>query len=99
MEAPKDPETDTTFALFKILATESQTAEMRQNYLKGNYGYGHAKQALYEVLIEKFGHAQERFDYYLNHLDEVDQALALGAEKAKKVANEVLERVRNKVGY
>ena len=99
MEAPKDPETDTTFSLFKILATEDQTAEMRQNYINGNYGYGHAKQALYEVLIEKFGHAQERFDYYLNHLEEVDQALALGAEKAKKVANGVLERVRNKVGY
>lgn len=99
MEDPKDPKTDTIFALYKILASETQTAAMRQNYLNGNYGFGNAKQELFEVLVEKFDHAQERFEYYINHLDEVDHALALGAEKAKKVADGVLERVRNKVGY
>ena len=99
LEDPKDPETDTTFALYKILATEDQIAEMRTNYVKGNFGYGHAKQALYEVILEKFGNAREKFDYYMSHLNEVDEALALGAEKAKKTAAEVLERVRTKVGY
>jgi len=99
MEEPKNPETDNVFALYKILASETQIEEMRQNYLKGNYGYGHAKQALFDVLIDKFGYAQERFEYYMNHLDEIDQALSIGAGKAKSVADEVLERVRNKVGY
>lgn len=99
MEDPKNPDTDNVFALYKILASSEQIAEMRQNYLGGNYGYGHAKQALFEVIIEKFGHAQERFDYYMTHLDEIDHALALGADKAKKVADGVLERVRTKVGY
>ena len=99
LEDPKDPETDTTFALYKILATEDQIAEMRTNYVKGNFGYGHAKQALYEVIIEKFGNAREKFDYYMSHLNEFDEALGLGAEKAKKTADEVLERVRTKVGY
>jgi tryptophanyl-tRNA synthetase len=99
MEDPKDPEADNTFALYKILASETQIAEMRSNYQGGNYGYGHAKQALYEVIIERFGEAREKFDYYMNHLNEVDDALALGAEKAKSTADQVLERVRNKVGY
>lgn len=99
MEEPKDPENDNVFALYKILASEPQIAEMRQNYLNGNYGYGHAKQALFEVILEKFGAAREKFDYYMNNRKEVDDALALGAEKAKKVADEVLQRVRNKVGY
>jgi len=99
MEEPKDPETDNVFALYKILASEEQKAEMRQNYLNGNYGYGHAKQALFEVILERFGPAREKFDYYMNNLQEVDDALALGAEKAKKVADGVLERVRGKVGY
>ena len=99
MEAPKDPDTDNVFALYKILATENQVAEMRSNYINGNYGYGHAKQALYEVVLEQFGEAREKFDYYMNNLNELDEALALGAEKAKKVADGVLERVRNKVGY
>jgi tryptophanyl-tRNA synthetase len=72
---------------------------MRSNYINGNYGYGHAKQALYEVVLERFGEAREKFDYYINHLNELDEALAFGAEKAKKVADGVLERVRMKVGY
>ncbi len=99
MEDPKDPDTDNVFALYKILANPEQITEMRSNYEGGNYGYGHAKQALFEVILEKYNPARERFDYYMNHLDEIDHALEIGAEKAKKVANEVLKRVRGKVGY
>ncbi|MGB5820117.1 MAG: tryptophan--tRNA ligase [Saonia sp.] len=99
MEAPKNPDTDNIFALYKIMASDKQISEMRSNYLNGNYGYGHAKQALFEVVLEKFGNAREKFDYYMNHLNEVDDVLAIGAEKAKKVADVVLERVRSKVGY
>tara|TARA_R110000868_G_scaffold143741_3_gene362223 strand:- start:14812 stop:15780 length:969 start_codon:yes stop_codon:yes gene_type:complete len=99
MEDPKNPDTDNVFSLYKILANEDQIAEMRANYSNGNYGYGHAKQALYEVIVEKFASAREKFDYYMNHLDELDEALKIGAEKAHKVADEVLKRVRSKVGY
>lgn len=99
MEEPKDPTTDNVFALYKILASQDQIEAMSANYLAGNYGYGHAKQALYEVILSKFDEPREKFEYYMNHLNEVDEALALGAEKAKKVADEVLNRVREKVGY
>lgn len=99
MEAPKNPDKDNVYALYKILAQEEQAAEMRTNYLKGNYGYGHAKQALFDVVLHRFGEAREKFGYYMTHLEEVDNALALGAEKAKKVAEGVLQRVREKVGY
>ncbi len=99
MEDPKDPDTDNVFALYKILASDTQIQEMRNNYENGNYGYGHAKQALFEVIVERFSEARERYEYYMNHLEEVDNALAIGAEKAKKVANDVLNRVRAKVGY
>lgn len=99
MEEPKDPTRDTVFALYKIMASQPQIEEMTANYLGGNYGYGHAKQALYELLLNKFEEPREKFEYYMNHLDEVDEALALGAEKAKKVADGVLARVREKLGY
>ncbi len=99
MEDPKNPASDNVFALYKLLGTVEQVEEMSANYLAGNYGYGHAKQALYELVIQKFDNAREKYDYYINHLDEVDQALAVGAAKAKNVADEVLERVRNKLGY
>jgi len=99
MEDPKDPATDNVFALYKILASQPEIEEMSANYLAGNYGYGHAKQALYELILQKFGEARERFDYYMAHLEEVDEALAVGAKKAQKVASGVLDRVRVKVGY
>jgi tryptophanyl-tRNA synthetase len=99
MEDPKDPATDNVFALYKILASQPQIEEMSANYLAGNYGYGHAKQALYEVILNKFEEPREKFEYYMNNLNEVDEALALGAEKAKKVADGVLQRVREKLGY
>ena len=99
MEDPKDPSTDNVFALYKILASQPQIEEMSANYLAGNYGYGHAKQALYEVIANKFEEPREKFNYYMNNLNEIDDALALGAEKARKVADGVLGRVREKLGY
>ncbi|MBT8188655.1 MAG: tryptophan--tRNA ligase [Croceitalea sp.] len=98
MEEPKDPAKDNVFALFKLLADQPEIEAMSANYLAGNYGYGHAKQALYELIVDKFQEPRERFEYYMNNLAEIDQALSIGAEKAKKVANGVLERVRTKVG-
>ncbi|TXN37571.1 tryptophan--tRNA ligase [Flagellimonas hymeniacidonis] len=99
MEDPKDPAKDNVFALYKILASPEQIEEMSANYLAGNYGYGHAKQALYEVILNRFEEPREKFEYYMNHLNEVDEALNFGAEKAKKVADGVLDRVRGKLGY
>lgn len=99
MEDPKEPEGDNVFELYKILATPEQVKEMRANYKGGNYGYGHAKQALYDVIVAKFADAREKYDYYMNNLEEIDAALAIGAAKATEVANGVLSRVRAKVGY
>ncbi|MEP2690232.1 tryptophan--tRNA ligase [Maribacter dokdonensis] len=99
IEEPKDPANDNIFALYKLLASQPQIEEMSANYLAGNYGYGHAKQALYEVIVNKFEEPREKFEYYMNNLNEIDDALALGAEKARKVADGVLERVREKLGY
>ncbi len=99
LEEPKNPDTCNLFALYKILATPKQTAEMREKYLAGNYGYGHAKQAFYELLIEKFAKEREVYHYYMNNLSEIDKHLQIGAEKARKVAQEVLKRTRNKLGY
>lgn len=99
MEDPKDPDTDNVFALYKLLASEEQIATMRQNYEGGNYGYGHAKQALFELIVDTFATQRERFNHYMENKHEIDAALAIGAEKAKKVADAVLAKVREKVGY
>ncbi|MFC2109676.1 tryptophan--tRNA ligase [Bacteroidota bacterium] len=99
MEDPKDPETCNLFALYKLLGSEAQISDLRAKYEGGNFGYGHAKQAYYELVIEKFAVQRERYNYYMNNLNEIDDALAIGAEKAKKVAAEVLKRTREKLGY
>ena len=99
LEDPKDWASCNCFAIYKLLATDAQLTEMKANYEKGGYGYGHAKQALYELILEKFSTERERYNHYMANLNEVDAALTIGAEKAKMVANEVLERVRGKVGY
>ncbi len=99
LEDPKDPATCHVFALYQLLASEHQLIEMRANYLKGGYGYGHAKQALFELILEKFHKERERFDYLMNNKNELDEVLSFGAEKARIVAKEVLQRVRTKLGY
>ncbi len=99
LEEPKNPDTDNVFALYKLLADENQTNEMRQKYLAGGFGYGHAKQALYELIIEKFAKERERYQYFMNNKNEIDKLLDEGAKKAKITADEVLQRTRKKLGF
>jgi tryptophanyl-tRNA synthetase len=99
LEEPKDPSKCATFALYKLIANESEITQMRKNYLVGNYGYGHAKQALFELILTKFAEPREKFSALMADKSQIDSALRIGAEKAKLVAEEVLKRVRTKVGY
>ena len=99
LEEPKNTETCHTFALYKLLASPAQIEQMTANYHGGNYGYGHAKQALFELILEKFSKERALFDHLMAHTAEIDAALSIGAQKARSVAQEVLQRTRQKVGY
>jgi tryptophanyl-tRNA synthetase len=99
LEEPKNPDTCNCFTLYKLLASPEQIEAMRANYLGGNYGYGHAKQALFELIVEKFATVREKYTYYIYNTEEVDKLLLDGAAKASIVANGVIQRVREKLGY
>src|SRR5690606_36444546 len=99
LEEPKNPDTCNVFALYQLIGSEAQISQMRQNYEVRNYGYGHAKQALFELICEKFKEVREKYNYYINHLEEVDRLLNEGAAKAAITANATLNRVREKLGY
>jgi tryptophanyl-tRNA synthetase len=99
LEAPKNPDTCNLFALYKLIASDEQIENLKAKYLGGNFGYGHAKQAYYELLIATFSKERERYHYYMNNLNEIDKALQVGAEKAKNVASAVLKRTRSNLGY
>ncbi len=99
MESPKNPEGDNVFAIYSLLATSEQTEVMRKKYQGGNYGFGHAKQELYELIIQKFKKEREAFSYYMSNLDELEKKLEIGEDKARVIAQQVLSRVRKKLGF
>ena len=99
LEEPKDADVCNVFKLYKLLGTEEQVAALRTQYEAGNFGYGHAKQALYELILEKFAIQRERFNYLMENNEEIEKELQKGAEKARHIAKAVLQRVRDKVGY
>lgn len=99
LEEPKDPSTCNVFALYELLADPSQLEEMSGNYLRGNYGYGHAKQALFELILEKYRAERDRYNDLMANKEVIDEALRSGAERARNTASIVLKRVREKCGY
>ncbi|MFD0977185.1 tryptophan--tRNA ligase [Salinimicrobium gaetbulicola] len=99
LEEPKDPDTCNVFNLYKIMASKEQIAEMRSNYEGGNYGYGHAKQALYELIVARFETEREKYHYYMENPAKIEEALLVGAKKAHETADKVLAKVREKLGY
>ena len=101
LEDPKNPDTCNIFGTYKLLANDDQTAAMIEKYKNAgrDFGYGHAKQELYELILNKFEMQRSKYNYYYQHPEEVENALQLGAEKARTIANGVLQRVRKKLGY
>jgi tryptophanyl-tRNA synthetase len=99
LEDVKDPSTCNVFALYSLLANDSQIAEMEQNYKGGNYGYGHAKQALFELIIEKYAQERATYNELMENKELLDEKLAVGAEKARVLAQATLKRVKTALGY
>jgi len=99
LEDVKNPESCTIFTLYALLASGDKIEEMKQSYLGGNYGYGHAKQALFELIVEKFSAERKLYNDLMEDKDLLDQKLAVGAKKARKIAQVTLQRVRAVIGY
>ncbi len=98
LEEPKNPDTDKVFALYELIASAEQTETLRQKYLAGNFGYGHAKTELLNLILEKFSKERELFNHYMNNIPELEAKLQEGAEKTRKIASETLKRVRLSLG-
>jgi tryptophanyl-tRNA synthetase len=99
MEAPKNPDTDNVFGIYKLVATPEQTEVLKQKYLAGNFGYGHAKQELFDLIIAKYAKEREAFNFYMSNLPELEKKLKTSEDKAKVIANKVLTKVRGKLGF
>ena len=99
LEEPKDPDTCNVYNIYSLVADEDQIKDIRQKYQSGGFGYGHAKQALFDVLWNKYAKEREVFNYYMDNTKELDSKLRSGAEKAWTIGKKILNNVREKVGY
>lgn len=99
LEAPKNPDSCTVFSLYSLVANQEAIATMREQYEAGGFGYGHAKQALFEAILERFAEARTQYDAYMQQPEVLEEKLQKGADKARSVAQEVLQRTRKKIGF
>jgi tryptophanyl-tRNA synthetase len=98
LEEPKDPDKNNIFALYKLFASPEQTAEMKQKFLAGGYGYGHAKKELLEMIYSYFAEARQRREELQKDHSYVRDVLKDGAQRAREKAVAVIDRVRQNCG-
>ena len=99
LEEPKDPDSSVVYQLYKLVASESDAEQMASSLKAGGYGWGHAKKALLEAIVDGFAPQRDRFNHLMANRSEIDAVLEIGAQKARKIAREVLDRTRSKAGY
>lgn len=99
LEDPKDTINCNVFNLYKLLCSKKQATELKLKYEAGNFGYGHAKQELFELISNKFYDEREKFNHLMKNKDIIEKELQKGAEKARVIASKVLSRVRKNIGY
>ncbi len=99
VEEPKDADSCIVFQLYSLLGRATEIAELRKLYEGGNFGYGTAKQMLFELILKRFATEREKYSYYMANKNEIEKRLTEGAEKAGVIAFEVLCRVRERIGF
>ncbi|MBS1491788.1 MAG: tryptophan--tRNA ligase [Bacteroidetes bacterium] len=98
MEAPKNPDQDNVFAIYKLIASPAQTEALRQKYKAGNFGYGHAKQELLGLILDTYQTEREAFNRYMNG-PELEEILTRCELRATAIASDVMSKVRTKLGF
>jgi len=99
LEDSKDPDTDNVFRIYELVASNEQSQEMRNNYIKGGFGYGHAKTALFELLLSKYADQRKTYDHLMANPQLLEKELAIGEKKAAAIAEAKLQQVRSVLGY
>mgnify|MGYP002845672968 FL=1 len=99
LESPKDYESCNVFKIIKLIAENDHIDEIKNKYKAGGYGYGHAKTDLFELILSKYKNERDKYNHLMSNKKEIDNVLLDGASRAKATANEVLSRVKTKLGY
>ncbi len=98
LEAPKEPKGSTVFELYQLMASDGDTEALAEKLRAGGYGWGHAKEDLYQALEAEIAPMREKFEDLRNEADVLDDILDSGAAKARVIANRTMRRVRDAIG-
>jgi tryptophanyl-tRNA synthetase len=99
LEESKNPDTCNVFKLYSLIADNNAIMSMREKYIAGGYGYGHAKKELFNTLLNKYKVQREKYNYLMQNTSELELLLSIGEKKAAQVAQLTLEDVRQKLGF
>ena len=98
IESIKNPNTCNVFKLYSLIGNDAQVKQMKENYEKGGYGYGEAKSQLFNLVLETYSKQRNTYNYLMDNRSEIDQILKEGSIRAKKIADQVIKRVKSKLG-
>ena len=98
IESIKNPNTCNVFKLYSLIGNEAQVKQMKENYERGGYGYGEAKSQLFNLILETYSKQRNTYNYLMDNRSEIDQILKKGSIRAKKIADQVIKRVKSKLG-
>ena len=98
IESIKNPNTCNVFKLYSLIGNEAQVKQMKENYERGGYGYGEAKSQLFNLILETYSKQRNTYNYLMDNRSEIDQILKEGSIRAKKIADQVIKRVKSKLG-
>jgi len=97
LEEPKSAEGSTVYELYALVAP-SRAPEMRKKLEAGDYGWGHAKEDLFEAIEAEIGPKREAYRSIRADEPELDAILDAGADRARSIARATIQRVRRAVG-
>ena len=98
LEEPKDPSNCHIFKLYELIANASQSNDLSHKYKRGGFGYGHAKNTLLELILEKYKSPRLKFKELMKNPEIIEKELQSGAKKANQVANSVMQKVKTQLG-
>ena len=98
LEDSKEPNSCHIFQLYKLIGSDEEVQDLKNNYINGGFGYGHAKNELFKLILSKYKKPRSKFDELMKNPQKIENELQQGSEKAKEVANSVLKKVKTNLG-
>ena len=98
LEIPKNPDNNIT-KIYELFATKEEVMQMKEKFMTGGYGYGHAKTELFNTIMEYFKEARLNREKLVNNMDYVNDILKQGAKKANELADKKMKIIKEVVGF